>query len=124
MRDKPATMIHFLPESDALTVAPPPDALARVAGLNQALAAAETLGGQAALATDHNAIAAAWPTATEAQHVLFDVLSANAVAGSVAGLEAIATLRDAGLEANRAAIETLTQSIRGELDRLGLLLSL
>ena len=66
----------------------------------------------------------AWPTATDAQHALFDALSANAVAGSVAGLEAIATLRDAGLEANRAAIDTLTTSIRGEIDRLGLLLTL
>ena len=117
-------MIHFLPEPDALSVAPPADALARVAGLSHALAAAETLGGHAAAATDHIAIATAWPTATDAQHALFDAMSAHAVAGSVAGLEAIATLRDAGLEANRAAIETLTQSIRGELDRLGLLLSL
>ena len=117
-------MIHFLPEPDAMTVAPPADALARVAGLSQALAAAETLSGGAGVAADHHAIAAAWPTASDAQHALFDALSANAVAGSVAGLEAIATLRDAGLEANRAAIDTLTASIRGELDRLGLLLSL
>jgi len=117
-------MIHFLPEPDALTVAPPVDALARVAGLSHALAAAETLGGSSTGSTDLGAIAAAWPTATEAQHALFDALSANAVAGSVAGLEAIATLRNAGLEANRAAIDTLTRSIRGELDRLGLLLTL
>ena len=117
-------MIHFLPEADVLTVAPPADALARVAGLNHALAAAETLGGDVALATDRTAIAAAWPAATEAQHALFDAMSAHAVAGSVAGLEALATLRGAGLEANRAAVDTLTKSIRDELDRLGTLLTL
>ena len=117
-------MIHFLPEPDAMAVAPPVDALARVAGLSHALAAAETLGGNVAVATDQTAIATAWPTATDAQHALFDAMSAHAVAGSVAGLEAIATLRDAGLEANRAAIDTLTQSIRSELDRLGTLLTL
>ena len=122
-------MIHFLPELDAVAVAPPVDALARLAGLSHALAATETLNGNGAAATDHaapdyNDIAAAWPAATDAQHALFDALSAHAVAGSVAGLEAIATLRDAGLEANRAAIDTLTASIRGELDRLGLLLTL
>ena len=117
-------MIHFLPEPDAIDVAPPADALARVAGLNHALAAAETLGGKAAAGVDQTAIATAWPTATDAQHALFDALSAHAVAGSVAGLEAIATLRNAGLEANRAAIDTLTASIRAELDRLGTLLTL
>ena len=116
-------MIHFLPDPADYS-APPIDALARVAGLNHALAAAETLTGGAGVAADQSAIATAWPTATNAQHALFDVMSANAVAGSVAGLEAIATLRDAGLEANRAAIDTLTRSIRNELDRLGTLLTL
>ena len=51
-------------------------------------------------------------------------MSAHAVAGSVAGLEALATLRNAGLEANRAAIDTLTASIKEELERLGSLLTL
>ena len=50
--------------------------------------------------------------ATEAKHALFDACLATPVAGSVAGLEVIGTLRDAGLEANRAAIGTLTASIR------------
>ena len=117
-------MIHFLPEPDACHIAPPADALARVAGLNHALAAAEGLAGKAAEPTDGTALAAAWPTASDARHALFDALSAHAVAGSVAGLEVIGTLRDAGLEANRAAIETLTASIRGELHRLGTLLTL
>ncbi len=117
-------MIHFLPEPDAVSVAPPVDALARVAGLNHALVAAETLGGQVAVTPDPKGLAAAWPSATGAQHALFDALSAHAVAGAAAGLEAIATLRDAGLEANRAAIDTLTVSIRDELDRLEMLLTL
>ena len=117
-------MIHFLPEPDAIGVAPPGDALARVAGLAQALAAAEGLSGHGTKPADQAALAAAWPSATHAQHALFDALSAHAVAGSVAGLEAIGALRDAGLEANRAAIDTLTASIRGELDRLGTLLTL
>lgn len=117
-------MIHFLPELDYVAVVPPVDALARVAGLGQALAAAEGLSGSAGPDSGRGAIEAAWPSANDAQHALFDALSANAVAGSVAGLEAMATLRDAGLEANRAAIDTLTASIRGELDRLGSLLTL
>ena len=117
-------MIHFLPEPDAFHVAPPADALARVAGLAHALAAAEGLGGKVAEAADQTAFAAAWPSATDAQHALFDAMSAHAVAGSVAGLEVLGTLRNAGLEANRAAIDTLTSSIRGELDRLGTLLTL
>ena len=116
-------MIHFLPEPDALAVAPPADALARVAGLDHALAAAEMLGGGEPAAPKHD-LAAAWPTATEAQQALFDAMSAHAVAGSVAGLEVLATLRNAGLDANRAAIDTLTASIRDELERLGTLLTL
>lgn len=117
-------MIHFLPEPDATSLALPADALARVGGLAHALSAAEELTGAAPRAADHSSLAAAWPRATEAQHLLFDALSAHAVAGSVAGLEVIGALRDAGLEANRAAIDTLSASIRGELDRLGTLLTL
>ncbi len=117
-------MIHFLPEPDALPISAPADALARVAGLGHALAAAEGLTGCAGVSVDNSRIAAAWPGATEAQHALFDAMSAHAVAGSVAGLEALAALRGAGLEANRAAVDMLTASIRDELDRLGMLLSL
>jgi hypothetical protein len=117
-------MIHFLPEADAFDAVPSSDAMARVAGLGHALAAAEAAGGGRATELDQGAMAAAWPTATDAVHDLFETMSARAVAGSVAGLEAIAALRDAGVEANRAAIDTLTASIRAELDRLGMLLSL
>ena len=112
-------MIHFLPELDAAP-AVPADVLARVAGLGHALSAANG----APCPVDQSAFAAAWPAASDASHDLFETMSARAVAGSVAGLEAIAALRDAGLEANRAAIDTLTASIRAELDRLGMLLSL
>lgn len=117
-------MIHFLPETDAVPVAAPADAMARVAGLGHALAVAEGLAGRSGETVDPAAIAAAWPSASESQHALFDAMSAHAVAGSVAGLEVLATLRNAGLEANRAAIDTLTTSIRHELDRLGTLLTL
>jgi hypothetical protein len=116
-------MIHFLPEPDTSDVLPSESA-ARLSGLGHALAAVQALGGTAPDGADHAAIAAAWPAAGDSRHDLFETLSARAVAGSVAGLEAIAALRDAGLEANRAAIDTLTHSIRGEIDRLGLLLSL
>jgi hypothetical protein len=88
------------------------------------LAVVQALGGTGGAGPDQAAIAAAWPAADDARHGLFETLSARAVAGSVAGLEAIAALRDAGIEANRAAIDTLTHSIRAEIDRLGLLLSL
>jgi hypothetical protein len=116
-------MIHFLPEPDAVE-ALPSESAARLTGLSHALAAVQTLGGHSPEGSDHAAIAAAWPPADDSRHALFETLSARAVAGSVAGLEAIAALRDAGLEANRAAIDTLTHSIRAEIDRLGLLLSL
>lgn len=116
-------MIHFLPEPDSIAVGPPADALARFAGLDHALAVAEALGGAKQFTPKYD-LAAAWPTASEAQQALFDAMSAHAVAGSVAGLEVLATLRGAGLEANRAAIDTLTASIKDELERLGQLLSL
>lgn len=112
-------MIHFLPEPEVAQAAND-DVLARVAGLGHALAAATG----APVPVDEAAFAAAWPAASETSHELFETMSARAVAGSVAGLEAIAALRDAGLDANRAAIDTLTASIRAELDKLGLLLSL
>ena len=116
-------MIHFLPDpADCVTATAEP--LARIAGLGQALAATEALTGATGNGADQAAISAAWPTASDAQHALFDALSAHAVAGSVAGLEALATLRGAGLDANRAAIDTLTASIKSELDRLGQLLTL
>jgi hypothetical protein len=117
-------MIHFLPEPETCEAVPAADVLARVTGLGHALAAAETAAGLPATHVDQSAIAAAWPGAGEAAHDLFETMSARAVAGAVAGLEAIAALRDSGLEANRAAIDTLTASIRAELDRLGMLLSL
>jgi hypothetical protein len=116
-------MIHFLPERDGATAIAPTDALARVAGLDHALAAAGPRGSEMPVPAGP-AIAAAWPTASEAQQALFDAMSAHAVAGSVAGLEALATLRHAGLEANRSAVDLLTRSIRQELDRLGHLLTL
>lgn len=116
-------MIHFLPEPEAGDVVQPADALARIAGLNHALAAAERLRGNVPIPCGHRA-AAAWPSASEAQQALCETMSAHAVAGSVAGLEALAMLRDAGLEANRAAIDTLTASIKDELNRLGHLLTL
>ncbi len=74
-------MIHFLPELDSAAVAPPADALARVAGLDHALAAAQTLGGYVTVPAGH-AIAAAWPTASEAQQALCDAMSAHAVDSS------------------------------------------
>ena len=120
----PWPMIHFLPEPDANDVTPPADALARVAGLEHALSVTQGLGGTVPGAADQTTFPAAWPIAHESRQALFDALSAHAVAGSVAGLEVIGALRDAGLEANRAAIDTLTASIRGELDRLGALITL
>ena len=116
-------MIHFLPESDSGDVVKPADALARIAGLDHALAAAERLRGNVPIPCGHR-VAAAWPRASEAQQAMCEAMSARAVAGSVAGLEALALLRNAGLEANRAAIDTLTASIKDELDRLGHLLTL
>jgi hypothetical protein len=113
-------MIHFVPDSaDRQTPAPYAEAVARLASLRQALQLVEGLTGAAPTAMREE-----WPAVATSKQPCFDALSARTVAGSAAGLEAIAALRAEGLDANPAAAELLAKDIRAGLEELGVLLSL
>ena len=117
-------MIHFVPDSAHATAqAPYAEAIARLSGLRQALAVLEGMTGVSP---------APWPHAAdtttsiegEARKAWFDARSARAVAGSAAGLEAIAQLTTDGQEPHPAAAEMLAGHIRSRLEELGAVLSL
>ena len=117
-------MIHFVPDSQSEQLqAPYAEAIARLAGLRQALVLVEGLAGvvPSPPPANENAIATLHG---EARKASFDVRSARAVAGSAAGLEAIAALNEAGGQANPAAAELLARDIRVRLEELGAVLSL
>jgi hypothetical protein len=117
-------MIHFVPDSQSEELmAPYAEAIARLAGLRQALALVEGLAGVAPSAppVNENKIATLNGTARKAW---FDAHSARAVSGSAAGLEAIAELNQEGGNAHPAAAETLAHDIRVRLEELGAVLSL
>lgn len=110
-------MIHFLPDPEMAVAAASPFE-ARVAGLSQALNVLTELGGE-------------FPDAFRGQTAIGPNVSGMAestcdriASASAAGLEAIAALRDAGLEANPAAARLLADTIRDGLDRLGAITSL
>ena len=110
-------MIHFVPESPAAP-APYAEAVTRLASLRHALQLVEGLTGKPSPVAD-----TPWPDdATPPPG--FEARSARTVAGSAAGLEAIAALRSAGGDANPAAAERLADDIRAGLEELGALLSL
>lgn len=117
-------MIHFVPDSGAQELqAPYSEAIARLAGLRQALALVEGLAGldPSAPPANENQVAT---LNGEARKVCFDARSARAVAGSAAGLEAIAELNLDGRKAHPAAAELLARDIRVRLEELGAILSL
>lgn len=109
-------MIHFLPDAD--TVQPIASPLtARVDGLHHALNVVAGLGGEGAPNVR------LFPVAGDVSR-LADDLSERITAASAAGLEAIASLRDAGLDANPAAARLLADMIRDGLDQIGAVTSL
>jgi len=116
-------MIHFVPDSSAQEVqAPYAEAVARLAGLRQALRLVEGMAGiEPSPAANENAFAT---LEGEARKAWFDTRSARAVAGSAAGLEAIAELNSEGAQAHPAAAEMLARDIRLRLEELGAVLSL
>ena len=116
-------MIHFVPDSTNEQVpAPYAEAIARLAGLRQALALVENLAGMApSPAANENQVAM---LEGEARKAWFEARSARAVAGSAAGLEAIAELNADGGQAHPAAAERLAFDIRLRLEELGAVLSL
>ena len=116
-------MIHFVPDSASQPVqAPYAEAIARLAGLRQALRLVEDMAGMApSPANNENQVAT---LDGEARKVWFDARSARAVAGSAAGLEAIAELNADGGQPHPAAAERLARDIRDRLEELGAVLSL
>lgn len=117
-------MIHFVPDSaNAPTQAPYAEAIARLAGLRQALAVLDGMTGVAPSLWPHDDHATA-RIAGEARKACFDDRSARAVAGSAAGLEAIAGLSAEGQQPHPAAAEQLAGHIRTRLEELGAVLSL
>jgi hypothetical protein len=117
-------MIHFVPDSaDEAVQVPCSEAIARLAGLRQALSLVEGMAGMAPSAWPHQDGATAILNG-EAKRAWFDERSARAVAGSAAGLEAIAELNSEGGDVNPAAAERLALDIRSRLEELGAVLSL
>ena len=116
-------MIHFVPDSNSTPVAAPyAEAVARLAGLRQALSLVEGLAGiEPWPAANENQVAT---LEGEAKRARFEARSARAVAGSAAGLEAIAQLNHDGGQAHPAAAEMLARDIRLRLEELGAVLSL
>ena len=116
-------MIHFVPDSDAREVqaAPYAEAVARLAGLRQALTLVEGLAGMApSPATNDHRVAT---LDAEARKAWFDARSARAVSGSAAGLEAIAELNAEGGHPHPAAAERLALDIPLRLEEVGGVLS-
>ena len=115
-------MIHFLPSAECAPAATvPAPVAARLAGVAHALAAVEAIGGERP-GPAHPVLAAA--TGPAANDPLVAMLSERLALGSAAGLEALAELGDAGLEANPAAARMLADAIRDGLDAMGVILSL
>lgn len=116
-------MIHFVPDS-ANSAAPAPyaEAIARLAGLRQALSLVEGLAGMPPSPPVPDAEQATLEG--EARRAWFEVRSARAVSGSAAGLEAIAELSAEGGQPHPAAAERLASDIRHRLEELGAVLSL
>ena len=116
-------MIHFVPDSPSEPLqAPYAEAIARLAGLRQALVLVEGLAG-----TEPSPPANENDTAIltgDARKAWFDASSARAVAGSAAGLEAIAELHADGGQPHPAAAELLARDIRVRLEELGAIFSL
>jgi hypothetical protein len=116
-------MIHFVPDSPSTELkAPYAEAIARLAGLRQALKLVEGMAGlDSPPPANENQVAT---LEGEARKAWFDASSARAVAGSAAGLEAIAELNADGGQAHPAAAELLARDIRVRLEELGAVLSL
>jgi hypothetical protein len=116
-------VIHFVPDSPSTELkAPYAEAIARLAGLRQALVLVEGMAGVAPTPPAFEDTVASLKG--EASKARFDARSARAVAGSAAGLEAIAVLTEAGEQPHPAAAELLARDIRFRLEELGAVLSL
>ncbi len=123
-------MIHFIPDSpDEATelqnpseIGPYAEAVARLASIRQALACVEQFSGDEQSESLAEAkLAAAWPEALPARQRVYETRSLRAAAAAAAGLEALASLQQAGQEPHAAALERLKRELRdgvGDIDTL------
>jgi len=116
-------MLHLFPESAApLSGEPYAEAVSRLASIRHALRLVDPYAGPAPDEDRDAAIAAVWPTASEAKRNRFDVRSARAAAGAAAGIEALLAARSAGQEPHQAASSALVDEIRRELEEVSRLM--
>jgi len=122
-------MIHFIPESSALSEVeergPYAEAVARLASIRQALACVEQfVGDEPSDSMAEAKLAAAWPVATPARQRCYDARSARAASGAAAGLEAVVAQQDQGLAPNPAAVARLKRELGSGIESIDQLFSL
>jgi hypothetical protein len=111
-------MLHLLSDSAPQpTPQPYAEAVARLASIRHALRLVDPFGGgPASDLNDDEAIAAAWPEAGEARRRCFDARSARLVGVTAAGVEALLSERQKGLEPHAEASKELVEEIRRGLN--------
>ena len=110
-------MLHLLPDSSS-EAAPQPyaEAVARLASVRHALRLVDPFGGgPASDVGDDEAIATAWPEASDAKKRSFNRRTGQLVAATAAGLEAILDEGRNGREPHAEASRELVEQIRREL---------
>jgi hypothetical protein len=120
-------MLHFLPQDtlEPANGAPYAEAVARLASIRRALSLVEDFSGGAedfppAASTDR--ISSAWPKMGAARQRRFEDHTRRVAGAAAAGLEALVSKPTADAKANPAAVRLLADRLRGEIERLGLLL--
>jgi hypothetical protein len=122
-------VIHFLPESPAEAVStetgPYAEAVARLASVRQALACVEQFSGEQPSDSMAEAkLAAGWPVASPARRRCYDARSSRAAGAAAAGLEAIASLHDQGIQPHPVAVRRLKEQLLADVDSIDRLFSL
>jgi hypothetical protein len=107
-------MLHLLPHSEPEAPEAYAEAVSRLASVRHALRLVDGFAGGPADDLDE-AIAAAWPQASESKQRCFDRRSGRLVATAAAGIEALLSQRHEGREPHKAASEALVAEIRREL---------
>lgn len=118
-------MIHFVPIEGCPAPAPLDESLARLASLRHALHLVEQLGGRDPSQVETLAtVETAWDAAGASLKRCVAERSQRAVAAAEAGLEALALLRDQGVDANPASLRKLADELSAELGAIDQLFSL
>lgn len=119
-------MIHFIPESPATELPGPyAEAVARLASIRAALACVEQVAGKDASHRDSEArLALGFPGSNPPAQRCFEARSARVASAAAAGLEAITTAHEQGIEPHPQAIARLEAELGAGLDTLDQLFSL